>query len=91
MTNFTPSLWDKTELLDIYGKTNPNLEERTRILLSYWNDFPYKATINNKTEAYAFIKKKNLREHKAQIRGNRIGFANKVFLAEYLLKNKNVS
>jgi hypothetical protein len=90
MTNFTPSLWGKRELLDIYGKTNPNLEERTRILLSYWNAFEYNASINNKAEAYSFIKRKGLRENKAQIRGNVIGFANKVFLAEFLLKNKNV-
>ena len=39
---------------------------------------------------YSFIKRKGLRENKAQIRGNVIGFANKVFLAEFLLKNKNV-
>tara|TARA_B110000495_G_scaffold196011_1_gene204288 strand:- start:963 stop:1265 length:303 start_codon:yes stop_codon:yes gene_type:complete len=90
MKNFTPSLWDKRELLDIYGKTNPDLEERTTMLLSYWNGFEYKAAINNKTTAYVFLKKKNLKENKAQIRGNVIGFANKVILAEFLLKNKNV-
>ena len=90
MKNFTPSLWDRSELIDIYGKTNPNLEERTRILLSYWNGFEYKATINNKGYAYTFLKSKHLKENKAQIRGNIIGFANKVILAEFLLKNKNV-
>ena len=90
MKSFTPSLWNKKELLDIYGKTNPDLEERTQKLLSYWNGFEYKATINNKTTANEFLKRKNLRENKAQIRGNVIGFANKVILAEFLLKNKNV-
>ena len=90
MKSFTPSLWNKRELLDIYGKTNPDLAERTQKLLSYWNGFEYKATINNKTTANEFLKRKNLRENKAQIRGNVIGFANKVILAEFLLKNKNV-
>ncbi|MDA8956780.1 hypothetical protein N9H30_00260 [bacterium] len=90
MKNSIPSLWDKRELLDIYGRTNPTLEERTDILLSYWHGFKYKASINNKTTAYTFLKKKRLKENKAQIRGKEIGFANSVHLAEFLLKNKNV-
>lgn len=90
MKNFTPNLWNKGELLDIYGRTNPTLEERTDILLSYWHGFEYKTTINNKTTAYTFLKKKHLKENKAQIRGKEIGFASGVHLAEFLLKNKHV-
>lgn len=90
MKSFTTSLWDNEELIKIFGKIDPDLHTRTTILLSYWNGFEYTAEINSKVHAYAFIKKKKLREDKAQIRGKTIGFSDKVYLAEFLLKSKNV-
>ena len=90
MKNFIPSLWDHKELLDIYDNANPTLEERTNILLSYWNNFEHKVTINNREYAQSFIKNKHLRENLAQIRGKTIGFEDKVLCAEFVLKQKNV-
>ncbi len=74
----------------MFGKINPNLSERAEGLLSYWNNFTSKATINNFAFAKEFIKTKGLHEGQAQIRGKQIGFDNKIMMSEFLLKQKNV-
>ena len=90
MKNSTPSLWSDKEQIEIFGVSNPDLSLRTSILLSYWNGFKYKAQINSISNAREFIKKKGLKEHRAQVRGHIIGFHNNKLYAEYMLKRKNV-
>ena len=87
---FENSLWNEKQRLELFGKINPNLSERAEGLLSYWNNFTSKATINNFAFAKEFIKTKGLHEGQAQIRGKQIGFDNKIMMSEFLLKQKNV-
>ena len=90
MKDFTPSIWTKEEAKEIFGVEEPNLSLRTNMLISYWNGFEYKASINNTEEAKLFIQSKGLKEHKAQVRGHLIGFADSKVFAEYMLRRKNV-
>lgn len=90
MKNSTPSLWTEKEQIEIFGVNNPDLSLRTNVLLSYWHGFKYKAQINNIEEAREYLKKKGLREHRAQVRGHIIGFDDNKIYAEYMLKRKNV-
>ena len=85
------SRWSTEEARRIFGDgVLPELNVRAEKMLSHWNSFEHKALINNKQFARKFIKTKNLREDMAQIRGKTIGFKDSKFLAEFLLKQKNV-
>lgn len=90
MKNSTPSLWTEKEQIEIFGVNDPDLSLRTNVLLSYWNGFKHRAQINNIEEAREYLRKKGLKEHRAQVRGHIIGFAEDKMYAEYMLKRKNV-
>tara|TARA_Y100001937_G_scaffold127165_1_gene198511 strand:- start:2966 stop:3247 length:282 start_codon:yes stop_codon:yes gene_type:complete len=93
MKSSTPksSLWSTEEAQRIFGDgVLPELNVRAEKMLSHWNNFDYKATLNNKQQGREFIKRKGLREDKAQIRGKVIGFKDKKVMAEFILKSKNV-
>lgn len=87
------SLWTTEEARRIFGDgVLPELNVRAEKMLSHWDSFEYKTPINsnNKDQAREFIKKYNLREDQAQIRGKTVGFKDKKLMVEFLLKLKNV-
>ena len=63
---------------------------KNRVLLHIGTGSKHKAQINNIEEAREYLKKKGLKEHRAQVRGKTIGFAEDKMYAEYMLKRKNV-
>ena len=89
----TSSLWSAEESQRIFGDgVLPELNVRAEKMLSHWENFQNKTTLNNNTkqQGRSFIKRKGLREDEAQLRGKTIGFKDKKHLAEFLLKVKNV-
>ena len=93
MKNSTPksTLWSTEEAQRIFGDgALPELNVRAEKMLSHWDNFEYKTTLNNKQQGRDFLKRKGLREDRAQIRGKTIGFKDKKVMAEFLLKSKNV-